>query len=184
LLYRRPDLDAPGGWRCGATEPTWETAAATYVAAVLVKEWQVTRTGPELDSARPIECLTCDGQCGDDSTILTWYSQQAVIEPKIQAILSQPPTRPAQRAFRALFSEVLRRRMREFHLVEPGTDIMHSGFPLADHFERLAESFEQGIGHAPSYVQAVLDGDDPSEIRDLNQTAGIVIVRDRLDSPA
>ena len=171
ILYRSPVLGPPEPWSCPTVEPDWDTAAATFLAAAVVHEWHCYARHADLSATRPIECLACEGLCGNDLANLSWYARN-LADPSVRSILTAPPTTAARRAFRALFSEVVRLRATQFRGRAPDVaDKMHSGFPLGEHFAR-------GVREPPWYVLSVLSGEDLEDAPDLDQAAGVVIVSD------
>jgi len=171
ILYRSPVLGSAEPWSCPTVEPDWDTAAATFVAAAVVNEWHWYARHADLSATRPIECLACEGLCGNDLAVLSWYAH-SLADPSVRRILTAPPTTAARRAFRALFSEVVRLRATQFRGQAPDVaDQMHSGFLLGEHFAR-------GVRQPPWYAASVLSEGDLEDAPDLDQAAGVVIVSD------
>lgn len=171
LLYRTPILGVPDDWACATIPPSFRTASATFLAAAIVHERAAYGFDLDLDEVRPIDCLACDGRCGDDLALLAWYSRN-LADPAVRRILSAPPTTAARRAFRALFSGVVQLRATQLRGAAPDQlDRLHSGFALGEHFSR-------GVRRPPWYVQAALSGEEVADVQDLPDVAGIVIVRD------
>lgn len=171
LLYRTPALGLPDDWACQTIPSSWRSASVTFIAAAIVHERTSYGFDLDLDAVRPIDCLACDGRCGDDMARLAWYSQN-LADPEVRRILRAPPTTAARRAFRALFSDVVQLRATQLRGAAPDQlDRFHSGFALGEHFSR-------GIRQPPWYVQATLSGEDITDLKDLPDVAGVVIVRD------
>jgi len=168
MLYRSPVLGPPGGWSCPTLSPDWKTGASTFVPAAVVHEWLYHDEAADLSHVRPVDCLACDGLCGDDLAILAWYARN-LADSEVRRLLMAPPNSAAAKAFRSLFSAAAQLRFTQFRATSGQDDAYHSGFRFADHLAR-------GYRVAPWYVSSVLDGEEV-DASDVGAGVGVVIVR-------
>lgn len=169
VLYRSPTLGPPDPWRCELIEPDLAAGAATFVAAAVVNEWFSLQREADLNSLRPIDCLTCPGLCTPDLLALSFYAR-GLADSDVREMLVAPPDTPARRAFRAILAEAVQMRLAHFR---PATlderDALHSGLALGEHFMR-------GVREPPRYVTDALDGGGAIDAEEVGSVAGVVVI--------